>query len=229
MQARFAKRQAQYKGRSFRGVTPRQRSVNAIIKRAIRTPMRRAIANKETGYVDLAATSFAFNTTGTIVLVATVAQGAGVTQRVGKKINLKSVQTRGQVICGTATAVNDCALLLVYDKRPTGALPAITDILDTANPAAFNNDANSGRFRIVRRWDFIMAGNSSTPQTGLEIYDTSNFIKMNGDQMVFKAAGTGAIADIEEGAMYLVSVGSQVAGATASTGTIGVRTRFIDN
>jgi len=193
-----------------------------------RMSARRPSLQRETGYVDLASTTFNFSTTGTIVLVATVAQGAGVTQRVGKKIALKSCQTRGQVVSSTATVFCDCALLLVYDKRPTGALPAITDILVTATPDAFNNDTNSGRFEIVRRWDFTLIGNSSTPQTGGEIRDASAFVPMKNRPVHFKAAATGAIADIEQGALYMVSVGSQVAGATAGVGTIGVRTRFLD-
>jgi len=190
---------------------------------------RRGPQSKETGYVDLAATTMAFDTTGTIVLAATIAQGAAVTQRIGKKITLKSMQMRGQTISGTTTAVCDCALILVYDKRPTGALPAITDILVTANPISFNNDANGGRFKILRRWDFKLSGNSSTPATGNEIQDMSNFVKLGNAPCVFKAAATGAIGDIEEGALYMLSVGSQVAGATAGVGTIALRTRFVDN
>lgn len=208
--------------------------VNAALKRAgllrmsARNLNRRGLADKETGFVDLAAGSFVNNTTGTIALIATVAQGASVNQRIGKKIRLKSVQVRGTTISGSAGIFCDCAALLVYDRRPTGSLPGITDILDTATAASMNNDANSGRFVILRRWDWIMTGNSTTPATGNEAQSFDKYVPINGKQIVYKAAGTGAIGDIEEGALYFVSVGNQAAGTGASAMTIGFRTRFVD-
>ena len=84
-------------------------------------------------------------------------------------------------------------------------------------------------FKIVRRWDFKLTGNSSTPATGNELQDPSAFVDLKGMPCVFKATGTGAIGDIEEGALYMISVGNQAAGATAGTGTIACRTRFVDN
>lgn len=229
MQARFAARRAQFKNIPRRGVTPRQRSVNAIVKRALRAPLSGRTQTKETGFVDTALATYAFDTTGTIVLIPTIAQGASVNQRVGKKVALKSLQCRGTVNNGTTATVTDNAFLVVYDKRPTGALPAITDILNTANSASMNNDANSGRFRILKRTDFILTGNSTSPATGNEAMDASFFLDLKGLPLIFKAAATGAIADIEEGALYFVTVGATAAGTAAATSSIGFRTRFVDN
>jgi len=182
----------------------------------------------ETGFVDTGSGTYNFNTTGTINLIATIAQGASVNQRVGKKIALKSVQIRGNSQTGTTTTAADCALMLVYDRRPTGVLPAITDILTSADTQAFNNDANSGRFQILMRRDWVHTGNITTPATGNEFVDRSEFISLKGLPTVYKAAGTGAIADIEQGALYAVSVGSNGAGTAAPFGTLNFRTRFVD-
>lgn len=193
------------------------------------TPLnRRAVASKDTGFVDLASGAYAFDTTGTIVLLATVAQGASVNQRIGKKAMWKSLQCRGTLNSGTTTTIADGAFLVVYDRRPTGSLPAITDILVTANSTSFNNDANSGRFQILKRVDFVHTGNSTTPATGGECIDGSFFLDLKNKPVVFKAAGTGAIGDIEEGALYFVSVGATVPGTAASVGTLAFRTRFQD-
>lgn len=192
--------------------------------------MLRAMVQKESGYVDLAAASYACDTTGTITLLATVPQGAAVTQRVGKKIALKSIQSRGFLRSGTTTISCDTAVLMVYDKRPTGSLPAITDILVSANPQAFNNDANSGRFRILRRWDIDLVGNIGTAgqQTDKSLYGFDEYVDLKALPCVYKAAGTGAIADIEEGALYLVTVGSEAPGTTAGVLSAGFRVRFVD-
>lgn len=189
---------------------------------------RRGVADPETGFVDLALANYALDTTGSITLLATVPQGASVNQRVGKKIAWKSIQMRGTVASNSATTFTDGAILLVYDRRPTGTLPAITDVLVSVHSASMNNDANSGRFRILRRWDFALSGNITTPATGNEVKDATAYIKLASMPGVFKAAGTGAIGDIEEGAIYLITCGSSAAGTTAAVANLGFRTRFLD-
>lgn len=189
----------------------------------------KTLVAKETGYVDLAAASYVCDTTGSVTLLATVAQGASVNQRVGKKIAYKSLQCHGAFIANSAAIYNDCGMLIVYDKRPTGALPAVTDILVGANSNSFNNDANSGRFRILKRLDEIVIGNTTTVSTGQELINSDWYLDLKGLPCVFKAAASGTIADIEEGALYLVTVGNQAASATlAATFNGNFRTRFFD-
>lgn len=191
--------------------------------------IKRIVAQaKETGFVDTAAAAYAFDTTGSIVLLNTVAQGASVNQRVGKKIMLKSLQCHGQVLSNSTAVTNDISLLIVYDKRPVGALPAITDILNTANSSSFNNDANSGRFRILKRWDAVLVGNTTTPQTGREAEEADFYLNLRDLPTNFKAAGTGAIGDQEEGSLLLVTTGSNAAGTTAAAASLGFRLRFMD-
>lgn len=219
--------------------TPAQRSFAAMVSRTQRGPRtsyqrlnRRAVANKETGFVDLAAATYAMNTTGSITLIPTIPQGVSVNQRVGKKILLKSLQIRGQCIPGGATVLAaHCAWMIVYDRRPTGALPAITDVLSSVSASSLTNDANSGRFRILRRWQDVIIGNITTAgqSTDSSVYVIDEYLKLKGLPMVFKAAGTGAISDIEEGALYLITVGDSVAGANDGDAILGFRTRFIDN
>lgn len=230
-------------GRAQKNMLARARAINTVARKANQVrgramsmalaPMsgrylnRRGVS-KETGYVDLAAANYAFDTTGTIVLAATVAQGASVNQRIGKKIVWKSIQCRGTGFSGTTTVASDTAFLVVYDRRPTGALPAITDILVTASSTSMNNDVNSGRFSILKRIDQQFIGNITAPATGKEAFTFDFFLDLKMRPGVFKAAASGAIGDIEEGAIYLVSVGSVAAGTTAPTLNAGFRTRFID-
>ena len=96
---------------------------------------------------------------GLVTLLNTVAQGAAVTQRVGKKIVMKGLQCRGNLQNGSTANSNDVAFMIVYDKRPTGALPTVSDILVSASSSAMNNDANTGRFSILKRHDDILIGN----------------------------------------------------------------------
>lgn len=182
---------------------------------------------REAGYVDLGLSLLECDTTGTISLVATMAQGASINQRIGKKAMYKSFQIRGKVQSNLTTTVADAAVLLVYDKRPQGTLPAVTDILTSANSKAFNNTQNEGRFKIIRRWDWTLIGNISTLATGKEGYNFDEYVKFR-KPVVFKALGTGAIGDIEEGAVYLVTVGD-AGGTLGALASMDVRTRFTEN
>jgi len=191
--------------------------------------LQRAYA-KEKGYLDTAAATYALDTTGSVTLINPIPQGAGVTQRVGKKIVMKGLQCRGNLFNNTTALWNDVAFMIVYDKRPTGALPAVTDILVSANNNSMNNDANAGRFSILKRHDCVLLGNTTAAAnlTDMSVVDASWWLDLKSKPVVYKAAGTGAIGDIEEGALYLVTVGSAVAGTTAAAAQLAFRLRFLD-
>jgi len=200
-------------------VARRQASMSAM-------PLQRT-GPGETGYVDNAVITNPINSTGTVDLIFTCAQGTAVTQRVGKRIFTKSIQWRGVLSADTTTTTSAGTWIIVYDRRPTGALPALTDIIKSASPFAMNNDDNSGRFQIVHRRDFVVLGNTATPTTGQEVLTENGFIKFR-RQIDYKSAGTGAIGDIEMGALYLVTVGQTAAGTADAGITIIFRTRFTE-
>lgn len=183
---------------------------------------------QEVNYVDLAAATYALNTTGTITLIATIAQGASVNQRIGKRAFYKSILCRGSMSSGSTTTISDATLMIIYDKRPTGALPLVTDVLTSISPNAFMNDNNTGRFEVIRRWDPVFAGNSATPSTGLEVQNFDHFIPLKKRPIVFESAGTGAIGDIDQGALYFITMSSIAAGTAAPTSFIAFRTRFTE-
>lgn len=108
--------------------------------------------------------------------------------------------------------------MIVYDKRPTGALPTISDILASVEPNAPNQQDNIGRFTILRRLDVILLGNPTTTadMTSCTFKDGSFYLDLKGLPVVYKSAGTGAIGDIEQGALYSVAVGDHAAGTTAA-------------
>jgi len=197
----------------------RQARMNAM-------PVQRNSPN-ETGYVDVVVNN-AVNSTGVISLLATIAQGASVNQRIGKRIFYKSIQWRGYFTNDTTSVTTQSAWILVYDKRPTGALPAITDILVSISPLSMNNDDNSGRFQIVHREDVTLCGNTTAATVGdLVAKNISGFIKFR-REVVFKAVATGVIGDIEQGALYYVAVGLTPAGTADATMNSQFRVRFTE-
>lgn len=184
---------------------------------------------KEVGFVDVASAVYPCDrSTGSVTLLNTVPQGATQSTRVGKKIAMKSLQCRGFFANLGSATYNDVAMLIVYDKRPTGTLPGVTDVLNSISSRAFNNDANSGRFQILKRVDFTLNGNTTTI-TDTTAVSADFYLNLRGKETVFKAAGTGAIADQEQGSLLLITVGSQVvAGAISATLEAGFRLRYVD-
>jgi len=189
--------------------------------------LRRATP-QEVNYVDLPLASYNLDSNGTITLISTIAQGASVNQRIGKRAFYKSLLIRGLAFTSTTTTFLDAVFLVIYDKRPTGALPAITDILTSVSPSAFMNDNNTGRFEVIRRQDFTMIGNQLTPTTGKEAQNVDLYIPLNKRPITFESAGTGAIGDIDSGALYLVTLSSVVAGSNAGILRVSCRTRFTE-
>lgn len=190
-------------------------------------------ATKETGFLDTQLDALPFNTTGQVSLLNVVPQGNTQTTRVGKKILLKGVQIRGSITYATTNVpFHHCAYVLIYDKRPDGAVPGIADILAAASSNALNNDTNSGRFMMLKREDFMI--NHVTSSSGEGQLDTSSkviddYVPLKGMETVYKALGTGAIADIEQGALYLMVIGDQPATGDFPVGPDwNIRVRFHD-
>lgn len=214
------------KKKSGSGKSKKEPKVTQAVAQAVKQALN-SEAKKHAGYVDLANATYNMSTTGSIALVATIAQGAGVQQRIGKKAAYKSVQVRGYAASNTATNIADGAALLVYDREPGAALPGITEILDSISSISQNLDVNSKRFRIVRRWDFVFAGSTAAP-TSASIHSFDEWVDMKGMPIQFKAAGTGAMGDIATGALYIVTVSTSAAGTSAPVLQCGFRTRFTD-
>lgn len=187
---------------------------------------------RSANYVDAALATYQCNTTGSVGLLNTVAVGANQSQRTGKKIYMKSIQIRGVVISGSTTTVSQAAFMLVYDRRPGGALPAITDILTSVSPNAMLNDAASARFRVLYRWSGVNVGNSATAGqlTDKTAYNIDTYYKFKGKygRVSYAGAGTGAIGDIDEGALYIVAVGANVSGNADSDAQLAFRLRYYD-
>lgn len=184
---------------------------------------------KEIGYLDYAISDVEANSTGELYLANAVAQGAGHSQRVGKYVALKSIQVRGAVKADTSGSYSNVVIMVIYDKRPTGNLPAITDVLNSVSPFSMNKDANSGRFRILRRQTYEVVGAAAASWiTAKSMHNIDFYLSLKDRPTVFKEAGTGAIGDIEEGAVYICILSETATGATAPTVSLAHRVRYND-
>lgn len=159
-----------------------------------------------------------------LFLLNTIPQDASPTGRIGKKVMLKAIQLRGRVIAASATTAENCCAILIYVRNPNQAatLPAVTEILVTQSSGALSNRDNASKFKILRRWDFPVTGNITTPGTGKELYDFEAYVPLKGLASLWTNAGTaGTIGQFVEGALLLLTVGFAANGATTTPQLIG--------
>lgn len=220
------------KGASFaKAQNKAARAAKSFTRQTTQAAVKQAIVHeafKKAGYVDLAAATYGQDTTGSVTLIATIAQGASDQQRIGKRAAYKSLQIRGREAAGTAGSINIGGWAIIYDREPTGSLPAVTDILVSINSQSFNNDTNSDRFQTLRRSVRTFIGNTTTPATGHEQWTIEEFLDLKHLPVQYAAAGTGAIGDIKKGALYLITFGNTANGTSSPIMNVAFRTRFAD-
>jgi len=197
-------------------------------------PVAGGFQTKAQGWKDSGALTLDFSTTGSVALVATIPVGGGVSERIGRKISWSSMQVRGYAIAGSTASYNLCSLVFFYDsKEPQAdALPAITDLFESASSLALNKGTNMARFRTLYRLDFMLEGQvaGAAEETGQASRALDAWIDCKNKPAEYQNAstGTGAISDFAYGALYVVAIGNQTTGTAGASGVINIRTRFTD-
>lgn len=163
---------------------------------------------------------------GNFALLNAPIRGTDIFNRTGRKIYMKSVHIKGYLnsVATTSLDAQFLRLMLVYDANPNTGTPLITDVLlPSANGAATSvmshvNLDNRQRFRIVREWRWFMGGNAgasvgqaiatgqTTIQDGHQCLCVDEYVKLDGLETVFNVGAAGTIADLNEGALFLVGI-----------------------
>lgn len=178
--------------------------------------------------VDTAPSSYVCDTTGSVTLLNGVATGTDFTDRIGRKIMLKSVYVRGRIAPVDGGTSNSLArVMIVYDMQANGAAPAITDILKTATSQDQLNMNNRDRFRVIMDKQFPVGGVDTTVGYAQApcIFQVKKFKRLNLETLY--SGTTNAIASIATGALFMVTIGDVAAGSGA-TFNGSVRVRFMD-
>jgi len=166
----------------------------------------------ELKYFDTAV-NFSFDTTGEIPAtgqLALIPQGDTATTRDGRQATIKSIQIRGDlnfVPAANAVAAGSTHLYLVQDRQCNGALAGIDDVfrnVGTPISMRFRNLANSQRFRILKRCEYVLKNSYEVTGVafgGLYARD-SGFINLN---VPFEFSGsTGSISEIKTNNLFML-------------------------
>jgi len=198
----------------------------------------------EKKFIDLSSTAFniPFQAVGSpqtgpgtfvLQLINGCALGSDSTTRIGRQIQMKSLQFRFAVGVAQATGgtypagaiAGHVRVLVVYDQQANGAAPAGTDILvnaTTYGPTSPMNLNNRERFKVLS--DKIVLLDPQGPGSQMVKVYKKLYLPV-----IFNAGNAGTIGDIQTGSIYVyLSTSVQATGA----GTLGAawysRIRFTD-
>lgn len=161
---------------------------------------------------------------GSFALINGVVLGSGFWNRIGSKITMKSAHVRLQ--CYPRQSPNEdpneiIRFSLIYDRNPNGAYPTLSTIFSDYTKSGSNtttvmsgiNPTNSTRF-IILRDEFVsvlnLDGASELEPIAEGLRDTTGlgyknwYVKLKDLETVYGSDGTGTIANINAGALYLV-------------------------
>lgn len=125
-------------------------------------------------------------------------QGTEATQRVGRRINLKSLYMRytGE-LNATTTGSSPYRVLVVYDKQTNAAAPLITDVLLADSFHAPNNLSNRDRFVTLVDHVTVTMDNDGPSTVADVIYRKINL------ETMFNTGNAGTVGDITSGSIYI--------------------------
>lgn len=168
------------------------------------------------------------NTTGNSVLLNGIPLGTAINHRIGMRTIVKSIQLSLDAKVNSG-GVDQNVRVIVYNKvQNQGALEtaatAYNKIYATVTPLAVRNLSYIKEYRVLfdNKFDLGAISKTSSQRT------IKKYIKCN-IPVVYNLGGAGTAADIDQNALYLLCIGDESAGTSASALVGYVRVRYTDN
>lgn len=150
--------------------------------------------------------------------LSTLSLGTDATNRIGRKVVWTKIIVRHFYNNAGAAAVR---LMIVYDKQPNGALPAITDVL-LSDTFTSNNNLNN-RDRFITILDEIIGGEQGDALIGAGLFTR----KIN-LETIFNSGNTGTISDIQSGSIFVMAAAAPSSSANSTALVTRIRLRYLD-
>lgn len=178
----------------------------------------------EVKFIDFSSVSTSVDSAGLVFQIPLndIPQGIDGSDRIGQSVSIKNCGYRvniDQAITGALPST--VRIMLIWDKQPNGAVPAVTDVLQTANFNSFLNTSYRERFTVLRN-DYI----SLSPEGSQTVF-IERFVKINMlAQYTDGALPTPPAVANTTGALWLLFISDQPTILPLVTFTS--RVRFVD-
>jgi len=140
------------------------------------------------------------NTSGTAVTLGVlnlIAQGPGQTERIGRRVTLRTLQIRLVITMQTSSVgASPFRLLVVFDRQNNAASTSVLSVVNTDTMLSFKNLSNERRFlTLMDEW--IPAIGTGGPQS----ICVTRYIKMNNLVQEFNTGASALVSSITTGSI----------------------------
>ena len=170
----------------------------------------RGQGGQELNYVDtLLQAALVDSTAPYQVLLNGTKIGSGNSQRIGRRIDMKSIEMRVRFENLGLSEINTFRAMVVLDKQANGAAFTYTDLMINGQPYGLRNISNKARFTVI--WDGklqMLIGNVTTPGTSTIMTAASGqavtaYKKIN-VQTQYNSGDAGDVSDIQTNSLYFI-------------------------
>lgn len=170
--------------------------------------------------------NIAVNTGVTYTLLNGLVPGNSASQRIGMKVQIKSIQCLLYNIVTGGTGIDQIhRRWLVLDRQANGAAPTLAQIATSADTLGLRNLEYRRRFKILNDKPILLNADGEPGSKRL----TKLYLKFKRPIIVeYNAGVAGTIADIVTNSLYMVTVGTAAAGVTAGSMLGIIRIRYMD-
>lgn len=183
----------------------------------------------ELKYVDVAITGQSATPGGILTLLNGLAPGTGASQRIGKKIIMKSILFRAAIGGNSGTFTipfqGSVRCLIIQDKQANATAPTVAQILEVATGTSPMNMDNRERFLVLANKSVPIDQNGGHQSGKINVYKRMNL------PVVFNNGTAGTVADITSGSVYLLLIAEQALVGAPTTDPISTwysRIRYDD-
>lgn len=196
------------------------------------------IPKTEIKSLDLAANNYTLTNVPVVTPLNLIRAGSSYFNRIGRKINMKSIALKGFILNINGIANDDIDQIrvsIVYDRQTNGALPIYADIFQDTDQAGTNttnvtsniNLNNRDRFVILRETRIhcpptivtvpatVSSKQEFSDERGMNAGIVNWYVKLNLETQYRADSAPAVIGDVATGGLFLVTTGFFAAG-TAS-------------
>lgn len=121
-------------------------------------------------------------------------------ERIGESARFDKLDYNFQITNKDLADLNAVKFMIVYDRMPRGGIPSQSVLMEASGPYGQTNALNGNRFDILTEKSFLL---NSTEQSSNGVKSLKGTINMKGRLYQNNATSSGAIANINLGAIYL--------------------------
>lgn len=156
--------------------------------------------------------------TGTVISLNQLAQGDGNGARTGNSVFFRKINMKCTVLNNSLAGQIFHRWILFIDNQQIGdTAPTAADILESNDVRSSLNPSTSGRFKILKNWEFYTSQVSTDCKIINYYKDFRHHVRWNGS----------ASTDIQKGGIYILFMSNQ-AGNVPSI-TYNIKTSYHDN